>query len=121
MSPYDLTDTELAHFHGTEQWYRHSVVKSVLYTEGAQYVAEHGGAYWLLDEIALAQAFNRGIAREPFQVWTLVVEPTQQARLVIDDGNGRIVGRKRIPFTDFPLPSLTLWCVDKVIMLPSEY
>jgi hypothetical protein len=30
MSTYDLTDTELAHFHGTEQWYRHSVVKSVL-------------------------------------------------------------------------------------------
>ena len=58
MSTYDLTDTELAHFHGTEQWYRHSVVKSVLYTEGAQYVAEHGGAYWLLDEIALAQAWS---------------------------------------------------------------
>jgi hypothetical protein len=121
MSTYDLTDTDLAHFHGTEQWYRHGVVKSVLYTEGAQYVAEHGGAYWLLDEIAFAQVTRPVIAGEPFQVWELVVEPSQRARLVISDGNDRILGRTRIPWTDFPLSRLTLWCVDKVIMLPSEY
>jgi len=116
-----LSEADLAHFHGTDTWYRHSLVRTVTYTEGAQYVAEHGGAYWLLDEIAMAQAFNRGIAREPFQVWTLVVEPSQRARLVISDGNDRILGRKRIPWTDFPLSRLTLWCVDKVIMLPGEY
>ena len=121
MARPTLTEADLAHFHGTDTWYQHRLVRRVTYTEGAQYVAEHGGAYWLLDEIAFAQVTRPGIAGEPFQVWELVVEPSQRARLVISDGNDRILGRKRIPFTDFPLSRLTLWCVDKVIMLPGEY
>ena len=50
-----LTHADLVHFTGTETWYRHPLNKKVLYTDGAQYVAEAGGAYWLLDEIACAQ------------------------------------------------------------------
>jgi len=33
-----------------------------------------GGAYWLLDEIALAQRYKRRVAAEEFQVWTLKVK-----------------------------------------------
>ena len=50
-----LTQPDLWQFSGSTTWYQHSLNKDVLYTEGAQYVAEAGGAYWLLDEIALAQ------------------------------------------------------------------
>ena len=42
-------------FTGSENWYRHGLIRNVLYTEGAKFVAEGGGAYWLLDEIALIQ------------------------------------------------------------------
>jgi hypothetical protein len=52
-----LSADDLGQFTGTEQWYRHSVNRSVLYTDGARHVAEHGQAYWLLDEIALIQPF----------------------------------------------------------------
>ena len=42
-------------FTGSATWYRHSLIPSVLYTDGAKYVADLARAYWLLDYIALAQ------------------------------------------------------------------
>jgi hypothetical protein len=54
MATKTLTKADLAHFTGSEHWYSHGLVRSVLYTDGARHVAEAGGAYWLLDEIALA-------------------------------------------------------------------
>jgi hypothetical protein len=43
-----LTETDLREFIGSEYWYRHGLVKNVLYTDGAKYVADAGGAYWAL-------------------------------------------------------------------------
>jgi hypothetical protein len=36
--------------------------RNVLYTDGAQRVAEHGGAYGLLNEIAIIQPHNKAVA-----------------------------------------------------------
>jgi Family of unknown function (DUF6876) len=116
-----LTASDLRQFTGSENWYRHSLVRSVLYTDGAQYLAEHGGAYWLLDEIALAQRHNKRVAAQEFQNWTLKVKPDHTALLACDDGNGNVVYAKRIPFTDFPLSEVKLYCVNNTILLPSEY
>jgi len=44
----------------------------VLFTDGAKYVADTAGAYWLLDEIALAQTLKRVVGEE-FQLWKLKV------------------------------------------------
>ena len=111
---------DLAHFTGSETWYRHGLVPKVTFTEGAKYVADQAGAYWLLDEIALAQQFEPRIAAELFQVWQLIVTGTT-AQLSVEDGDGREVHAKRIPVTDFPEPGITLWFTDSVILLPSEY
>ena len=43
----------LAQFAGSQNFYRHGLVREVLYTEGVEYVVDNAGAYWLLDEIAL--------------------------------------------------------------------
>ena len=51
----------LQRFTGTEQWYRHALNPKVLFTDGAKHVADHGGAYWLLDEIALGQELCRNL------------------------------------------------------------
>lgn len=67
-----LTPADLRQFIGSETRYRHSRVRHILYTEGMQYVAEQGSAYWLLDKIAFAQLQSK-IAAEPFQLWTLTV------------------------------------------------
>ena len=46
---------DLRQFTGTEQWYRHGLARNILFTDGAKYLADEAGAYWLLDEIAFAQ------------------------------------------------------------------
>lgn len=116
-----LTEADLRQFTGTENWYRHCLNRAVLYTDGAKYVADRCGAYWLLADIALAQRFEKGVAGEDFQGWKLTVNADRSALLSCEDGNGKEVFRKIIDFTDFPLPSLTLWCVNNTILLPSEY
>lgn len=120
-NPKTLNAADLNQFTGTEQWYRHQLNRKVLYTEGAQHVAEHGGAYWLLDEIALAQHGIKAVAAQEFQVWTLKVRPDHTATLTCGDGNHNIVFTKELEFTDFPLPEIQLWYANTVIYLPSEH
>jgi hypothetical protein len=115
-----LAPAELAQFTGTEQWYRHSLVRSILFTDGVKYVADTAGAYWLLDEIALAQRYVAKVRAEEFQVWKLVVR-NSTATLFVEDGNNNKVWRKRIDFTDFPAEGISLWFTNNTILLPSEY
>jgi hypothetical protein len=119
MKTFNASD--LKQFSGSEHWYRHALNRNVLYTDGAQYVAETGGAYWLLDEIALAQAHIKAVAREEFQLWKLSVKPDRTATLICEDGNCHAIYSKKIEYTDFPLDSITLYCVNNTIHLPSEY
>ncbi|GAB1717502.1 MAG: hypothetical protein NTAFB05_25440 [Nitrobacter sp.] len=57
---------------------------------------------------------------QPFQVWKLAVE---QSRVMptCEDGNGGSLYRLEMIFTDFQAPGVTLWFIDNVILLPSEY
>jgi hypothetical protein len=48
-----LTKADLHQFTGSERWYRHSLNRNVLFTDGAKFVADGAAAYWLLDDIAL--------------------------------------------------------------------
>jgi hypothetical protein len=116
-----LTKAELANFTGSETWWRHALVREVLFTDGAKHVADIGGAYWLIDEIALAQRYQKKAAAEEFQVWTLKVKDDRTAKLTCEDGNGNAVYTKRIPFTDFPLDEISLYFCNNTILLPSEY
>jgi hypothetical protein len=116
-----LTDADLRQFTGTETWYRHPLNRKIVYTEGVQYVAENGGAYWLLDEIALIQPHDRKVAAEPFQLWKLTVRTDRTATLACDDGNGNFVFTKELVYTDFPLDEIKLYFTDNPILLPSEY
>ena len=116
-----LTAGDLRQFTGSEQWYRRGIVCDVLFTDGAKYLADQAGAYWLLDEIALAQRYDKNVAGEEFQVWTLKVKDDRTATLACDDGNGNVVYSKQIPFTDFPLDEISLYYCNKTILLPSEY
>lgn len=116
-----LTHAELSHFTGSEHWYRHALVRSILFTDGAKYLADKAGAYWLLDEIALAQRYEQPVAAEEFQLWKLSVRPDRTAVLACENGNGDVILRKDIPFTDFPLDEINLYCANNTILLPSEY
>ena len=82
-----LSVSDLRQFTGSENWHRHGLVPSVLLTDGAKYVADAGGAYWLLDEIALAQRYEKSVAAEEFQLWKLAVN--------LDQHNGVLNLRRR--------------------------
>src|ERR1700722_12248458 len=107
-----LQESDLNQFTGTEHWYRHALNRRVTYTDGVKYLAETGGAYWLIDEIAFSQIHPK-VKAEPFQSWTLqrevgpapLHELTSKATLSATDGNKNVIFRKKIEYTDFPLPS----------------
>jgi hypothetical protein len=112
----------MSHFTGSEHWYRFGLVPDITCTDGAKYVADTAGAYWLLDEIAFAQRFEPKVAAKEFQVWKLDVNPdNDSATLICEDGNHNVVFTKAIEFTDFPKEGVTLWFANKVIYLPSEH
>ena len=116
-----LNKADLAQFTGSEQWYRHGINRKVLFTDGAKFVADRAGAYWLLDEIAIIQPHDRRVAAEEFQVWKLAVNADQTGVLTCDDGNDNVVYTKQIDYTDFPPEGITLWFTNNTILLPSEY
>jgi hypothetical protein len=115
------TQSDLDQFTGSENWYRHGINRNILFTDGANFLADQAGAYWLLDEIAIIQPHDARVAAEEFQVWKLTVRSDRTATLACDDGNGKIVFSKEIEFTDFPLDEITLYFANNVIHLPSEY
>ena len=116
-----LSPVELRQFTGSEHWYRHALVRTVVFTDGAKYVADQAGAYWLLDTIALSQRFEKRVAAAAFQVWTLTVRPDCTATLTCDRSNRKTVYRQELEFTDFPPEGIQLYFTDNTILLPSEY
>ena len=132
-----VRELDLSYFTGSERFVRHTIVKSVILSEGAAYLTEKGAA-WLIDIIAIAQT-NPAVSVEPFQSWTLTVnEDDHSARISATDGGAeededdepiyRTLYFQKIPFTDFPLKSVTLYCCSngeeingKTICLASEY
>lgn len=116
-----LSERDLNQFTGNENWYQHSLNRTLLYTDGAKYVADEGGAYWLLDAIAICQRCEKRVVAEAFQVWKLTVRDDCSATLVCEDGNDNVVYTQPIEFTDFPIPEITLWFANNVIYLPSEH
>ncbi len=115
-----LTEHVLSKFTGSENWYRHALVRRVLFTDGAKHVADAGGAYWLLDEIALAQQYEKAVAAEEFQAWKLTVNADRTGTLACEDGNGKTVFSKKLDYTDFPADGIELWFENNTIYLPSE-
>lgn len=118
MDKLDLSNLSL--FTGTEQYYRLSPV--AVLTDGTKYLAEAAGAYWLMD--AVSSYLPQFMGREDFVVAKLNVKAAR-GELTLDNGNGRILDRQIIHYTDFPLAAITLyasWAGEFwVLMLPSEY
>ena len=116
-----LDPATLAQFTGSQEFYRHPIVHDIIFTEGAKYVADTAGAYWLLDQIALAQRCIPSVTSEEFQIWTLTVKPDLTATLNCGDGDGHVVFSEPIEFTDFPVEEFQLYFCNNCIHLPSEY
>lgn len=115
-----LDKLTLTQFTGTGVYYRISR-KNVL-TDGTRYLAEQGACFWMMDAIA-SHLCEIGTADWFVLVRVQVTEGS--AVMIYEDGNDREHARQEIPYTDFPLDSVTLYaCWDQehwIIMLPGEY
>jgi hypothetical protein len=111
----------MAQFIGSETFYRYGLAGDVLFTEGVKYVADKAGAYWLLDIICIASVYEPTVGAEEFQLWTLSVRDNATGVVTCDDGNGHIVCKHALDFTDFPSPSIKLYFCNGTILPPSEY
>ena len=60
--PAKLNEHDLRQFTGSGNWYRHGIDRNILFTDGAKHVADEGGAYWLLDAIAICQRYEKPVA-----------------------------------------------------------
>lgn len=131
-----LDETILAGFSGSDKLYKHWT-GNLHYTEGIKYLAEAGEAYWLLDIIAAAQLDQQVLQRpmlQEIQFWMLQVHEDRSAHLIcVEDRNRPAAYEQKIPWTDFPLPSLRIWVETgavqgplgslrqtKIAMLPNE-
>ena len=115
-----LDKLTLAQFTGTGVYYR--ISRKHVLTDGTRYLAEQGACFWMMDAIA-SHLCEIGTADWFVLVRVQVTEG--RAVMIYEDGNDREHARQEIPYTDFPLDSITLYaCWDQehwVIMLPSEY
>ena len=120
---------EIRNFTGTMSYTRVNHLPMVA-TDGAIYLAETCGCYWLLDLIGSHQVDRKSRARIPdlkFQVWVLEVDhDTKSAVARCGDGNDAMVSMQHIQHTDFPLESIKLYALPHVgggvvVMLPGEY
>jgi hypothetical protein len=110
----------LSHFTGTEHFYR--LNRQCLVTDGAKYLADEAGAYWLLDA---SSSYLLELGTSDWFVLVRLIVTESQAVLSLEDGNGGVRVSQQIPFTDFPLPEQVLyacWNWDHwVLLLTSEY
>lgn len=117
-----LTQADLEQITSTENHYRHWLRRFV-YTNGVKYLADEGGAYWLIDAIASHQ--TRQLLLDPMlreiQFWELKVNPDRSAVLRCLRDTDDVALTQNIPFTDFPLDSIKFYLTQGVLMLPSEY
>lgn len=120
ITPAEL-EANLAQFTGTTRYYR--INPHVVLTDGAKYLADNAGCYWLMD-LTASYVTQPGFDSEDFVAIKMAV--TDRSTVVtLDDGNGNVLASQQIEYTDFPLEQIRLYACRSdgywVVMLPSEY
>lgn len=121
MTPEEL-QSNLRQFTGTESYHKWNVFfRNFVLTDGAKYLAEEAGAYWLCDAIA---SHYGSYKNEDFVVAKLE-HGIEWWKLTLEDGNDKVLATQAIEYSDFPLDEIELYVIPqdglRVILLPSEY
>ena len=106
MKKFD--SNQLNQFTGPAKYYR--ISRRHLLTEGTKYLAEQAACFWLMDAIA---SHLSEIGTEDWFVLVRMSVVLGSAVMIYEDGNGNEHARQEIPYTDFPMNSITLYaCWD---------
>ncbi len=113
-----ISKQELSQFIGTEHYYRHWL-KQLVFTDGVKFLADKTGSHWLIDLIASYQPKLNG--KYPFQLWEIKVNEDSTGTVTMkEDSSTPVIIRQNLKYTDFPF-NMKLYCIDNVILLPSEH
>lgn len=120
----NITTSALSNFWGSQSFFRHWMARSIVYTEGCEFLNANG-AGWLIDAVISHVLMTTKVAREDFILATLKVNlEKKSAVLTFDNGNGKILAKQEIEYTNFPLPEISFYVENngegKTMMLPSE-
>lgn len=111
---------DLQQFYGTEHYY--AITNSVKITDGVKYFADKAEAYWLVTDIAINGAMHEKLRDEPFIVANTRRKTNGGIIVQYEDGDYNPLLLEEYPLSDLPDDAnFTLWMVDNVILLPSEY
>lgn len=128
-----LEASDLQQFTGSDNFYKSSIFsKRIVHSDGVQYVAEVGRAFWLIDAIVsylTTATGRRTIARDPrlgqIQFWRLDVVDNKAILTCRADADEAPAITQRIEYTDFPLEKIEIWAQNDgqrwTLHLPSEY
>ncbi len=111
----DLELKEIENFIGTENYYRIGFFKTVV-TDGVKYVMNNGYSWLITDALAVIEYF-KGME---FLVISLKINEDNSAKMIIDDGDGKVLYEQEYKWTDAKR-ELKLYWADGVLMLNSEY
>ena len=124
MKTAEEIKSELLNYYGTEAYHKWSpLFANFVLTDGALFVCEECGAFWLADMIAshLSKYKDEGFAVASLQR----VKESDAFKFLITDGNDRALVRQDIEFSDFPLDTVVLYVAPQdslwVVLLPSEW
>lgn len=129
---------QLAHYCGTDNYYRNPLAARVLTTDGCMAVAELCESHWLITDMQIVIHHHKKVKNLPFvsieAKYTDVKHKKNNGEadtytvfeVSYGDGNGNIATKQRYSSTDFPLESIKFFCAKAdekhmVLMLPSEY
>ncbi len=114
---------ELQGFTGTLNYYK-SMFGIMKYTDGIKYVADEGKAYWLIDAIESHLMTNKKLRTERMKSLTVVMlekNDDDSALLSFGDGDGNLIAKQEIPYTDFPEQKIKFYLSNGVLLLPTEW
>ena len=114
----------IAQANGFETHYRHSLT-GMSYSEGVKHIADEAGAYWLIDAILISSKCRKLQQKcNGLEFWTLTVKDGAAVLVCTDGGMSgkaeKTVYTQQIPYTDFPLETISLYNDGGILCLPGE-
>ena len=100
------TMPDLSMHTGSGEFYRNTLSRKFINTEGVQDMVTQCKAFWLLD-LVMSHLPKRHVGCEHFQLWSIRMLPASaQNKAIVEcrtDTNGRVLCSQLLPYTDFPL------------------
>lgn len=113
--------SSLAQHTGTNHYHR--MYADFYLTDGARFLADNANCYWLMT-LYWSHMLNIDHNQHEFTVLKLTVQ-NSAAFVSIEDGNDNVLAQQFVEYTDFQLPTFSLYCCwfgeGWVVMLTSEY